>query len=959
MKNNAYFCSVKKSLHSMIHTRPALFAAATVLLMLLAAQPAGAQSCQGFQNPANFNYVTGSTGRWTARVGDRIVGTGGSTGSNILSTCSLPTATVISGHTNITSSQYYSGTCSYTDGVCHHTFYDAHDHRFSIYRASENGGLDEFTINGSNGLPRVPPGFSSSIRLGDMRSTGQSVYPTNLSAGNGRGSEALFYSMLVRPATSLIFINYAVVARRFDHSPQQAGEFVIRVVGKNPTTHEWNNFPLTDSLWYCVPAPEFSSSLPAPWVEGRPGAAAGGTTCGYCYKPWTKVALNLSDYLYDSVRIEMYTSDCIYNVDPIYAYITGSCQALNIAQHGCVSGSSNAIDTLHVPSDLISYAWYVSTTGYAGGAITPSSIEGIRFRSVASTTNTHVAIIPDFVITEGPNQGDTAAEQLYKCVVTSALDPAKPFHTDLYAAVRNTRPVIDCHWENQCNGTVNFHAVGRIPYQGIEGYHIVDSLTQWVIHEGGPYTPPLDTIYGIDASYFFTDTNTHSFSLTMFSSEEGCSATRWFQVTSRPAPPAVLDIANHNICEGDTAVLTDRSTRITYRKWIIGDTVIETRAPALESSRVVRLTFTQAVNPVTLIVADASGCADTTYDTIYYFAPGSVFFSSDTIVCKGQGSHVKVSTPINGCTFAWYRTLDPPDGQPFMRGNTLRVALTDSVATYYVKVTTPQGCVQWDSVTLHLAALTLTAEPSHANICPGDTVTLTAGGALSYRWLANPPDPALDSHATDVTIRVSPSQTTTYTLTGLAADSCSPTPLKCRVVYVPLPEIDVDFAPRIVNADEPVVRFTDISAGRAESDWIFPDSVVAHGESVSYRFDINGEDSVAVGLISYNRLHCPSDTAFFIPVKRFTFWCPNIFSPYRPTNNRFAIINTYPMEVFHIYIYNRFGALVYQSDDPDFQWDGTCNGTPCPQGTYNYRISYIPLGDKRENVFHGTVTLLR
>ena len=32
------------------------------------------------------------------------------------------------------------------------------------------------------------------------------------------------------------------------------------------------------------------------------------------------MTLDLRSYLFDSVRIEFYTSDCIYNVDPVYAY---------------------------------------------------------------------------------------------------------------------------------------------------------------------------------------------------------------------------------------------------------------------------------------------------------------------------------------------------------------------------------------------------------------------------------------------------------------------------------------------------------------------------------------------------------------------------------------------------------------------------------------------------------------
>jgi len=966
MKKKAYFCSMKNCLQNRLSSlrrsrRTVLF----LLLTLPAAMPATAQNCLGFQNPVTFNYVPASTGRWTARVGDRIVGTGGSTGSNVLSTCSYPTAQPIVGDQNITSSQYYSGTCTYTDGTCHHTFYDAHDHRFSIYTVSANSGLDEFTINGSNGLPRIPPGFTSSIRLGDMRSTGTAVSPNSgnpYPVGNNRGSEALFYTMQVRPATAFIFINYAVVARRFDHTAQQAGEFLIRVVGKNSTTHQWNNYPLNDSLWYCVPAPAFSSTLPAPWVEGRPGAAMGGTTCGYCYKPWTKVAINLSRYLYDSVRIEMYTSDCIYNVDPIYAYITGSCQPMTIQQQGCTSGETDVVDTLRAPEGLLSYAWYVSTTPYPGGPVTSAVLDNISFRQLGSTSSNsiHAARISDFVIHDGPNAGDTAALMLYKCVVTSALDPAKPFHTDLYTAVANSRPNVSHNIVSECNGTILFHAHGWVPFQNSGGaYHVVDSLTTWVIFDGGPTTPVLDTLHGIDATYTFSDTRTHTVRLTMFSSDSGCYTTQTFTVAAPPSPVASMSVSSRSLCEGDTCVLTDNTQGIASHRWIFSDTVIESRGSGLATTRVVRRLFSEPVNPVTLIVTDAYGCSDTTYDTILFFASSTVRFSPDTIVCAGQWSHVTAIIPIAGCTYEWYRSYNRPGAQPIETGNTLHVHQQDSATVYYVRITSPTGCVVWDSVTLYRAELTLTADPPHASFCPGDTVTLTGSGALSYLWKASPADPGLDSQATQSTIRVSPLQTTTYTLTGLAADSCAPTPVRIRVNRVPLPRLAVDYTPAVISSEEPVVRFTDLSAGRAESYWVFSDSTHAWGEAVSHRYDVGADSLVGVRLTSFNHLHCPADTSVTVPVKSFAFWCPNIFTPLRPDNNVFSIINSYPMSVFRIYIYNRMGALVFSSEDPDFQWDGTCGGVPCPQGSYNYRISYIPQNDTRENIIFGTVTILR
>ena len=487
----------------------------------------------------------------------------------------------------------------------------------------------------------------------------------------------------------------------------------------------------------------------------------------------------------------------------------------------------------------------------------------------------------------------------------------------------------------------------------------MDSLTTWVIHEGGPRTPVLDTLHGIDNIYTFSDYSNHTVVLTMFSSDSGCYTTRTFTVAAWPPPVANMEIPSHSLCEGDTGILIDHSTNIASRQWIFADTIIEGRGAGLESTRIVRRFFTEAINPVMLVVNDIHGCSDTAYDTILYFAPSAIHFSPDTIVCSGQTSHVEVLIPISGCTFEWYHHFDVPGEQPFQTGRVLYVRQNEDTTTYYIKIVTPAGCMAWDSVTLYRAAMTITSDPPHASFCPGDTVTLTADGALSFLWKANPPDPALDSQAQQTVIRVSPQQTTTYTLTGLAADSCAPSPVRCKVNLVPLPRLAVDYSPSILNTEEPVIRFSDRSEGHKESYWLFPDSTHAWGESVSHRFEADGDTLVEVDLTSYNSLHCGADTAIFIPVKSFNFWRPNVFTPLKPENNRFSIINTYPMAHFRIYIYNRMGALVFESDDPNFEWDGTSGGIDCPQGSYNYRITYIPMNDTRENIVFGTVTILR
>ena len=88
-------------------------------------------------------------------------------------------------------------------------------------------------------------------------------------------------------------------------------------------------------------------------------------------------------------------------------------------------------------------------------------------------------------------------------------------------------------------------------------------------------------------------------------------------------------------------------------------------------------------------------------------------------------------------------------------------------------------------------------------------------------------------------------------------------------------------------------------------------------------------------------------------------WIPNVFTPGRESNNTFSV-NANELSYYHITIFNRLGMKVFHSDDINQPWDGTCDGLPCPTGTYTYTIDYSTNNSPNELLHHtGTVTLIR
>lgn len=66
-------------------------------------------------------------------------------------------------------------------------------------------------------------------------------------------------------------------------------------------------------------------------------------------------------------------------------------------------------------------------------------------------------------------------------------------------------------------------------------------------------------------------------------------------------------------------------------------------------------------------------------------------------------------------------------------------------------------------------------------------------------------------------------------------------------------------------------------------------------------------------------------------------------------------------EGFQVYIFNRWGEMVYQSKDKNFEWDGTFQGKPVPVSAYSYVIYYKGAEDPSGEIhqLQGGVTVLR
>lgn len=95
----------------------------------------------------------------------------------------------------------------------------------------------------------------------------------------------------------------------------------------------------------------------------------------------------------------------------------------------------------------------------------------------------------------------------------------------------------------------------------------------------------------------------------------------------------------------------------------------------------------------------------------------------------------------------------------------------------------------------------------------------------------------------------------------------------------------------------------------------------------------------------------------------FNIYMPNAFTPNGDgINDDFKPVITSPFFLYYSFkVFNRWGELIFSSDQPETGWDGTKNGEKCPAGAYVWTLKceYYESNQQTNQSFRGNVTLLR
>lgn len=83
---------------------------------------------------------------------------------------------------------------------------------------------------------------------------------------------------------------------------------------------------------------------------------------------------------------------------------------------------------------------------------------------------------------------------------------------------------------------------------------------------------------------------------------------------------------------------------------------------------------------------------------------------------------------------------------------------------------------------------------------------------------------------------------------------------------------------------------------------------------------------------------CRRDTTFAVTIEESFLNVPNVFTPNGDGMNDEFRVDYKSIVDFHIWVYNRWNKLVYESTNPAEGWDGNIGGRPAASGAYFYVI---------------------
>jgi gliding motility-associated-like protein len=198
-------------------------------------------------------------------------------------------------------------------------------------------------------------------------------------------------------------------------------------------------------------------------------------------------------------------------------------------------------------------------------------------------------------------------------------------------------------------------------------------------------------------------------------------------------------------------------------------------------------------------------------------------------------------------------------------------------------------------------------------------------------------------------------------------NQCSALPVNVTVNVSPVPVAGFITNPQIFDDYGQSVDFLNTSLYADSYDWDFGDGFTSDLFQPTHYFQNITEDGMLVTLTAYNSAGCQDTFSYVIErADELIYYVPNSFTP--DANGRNDVFQPVFTEGFDPYsfrmlIFNRWGQIVFESQDATIGWEGTY-GTgadifKCQDGVYTWQIEFRRLENDEIIYLDGHVTLIK
>ena len=325
-------------------------------------------------------------------------------------------------------------------------------------------------------------------------------------------------------------------------------------------------------------------------------------------------------------------------------------------------------------------------------------------------------------------------------------------------------------------------------------------------------------------------------------------------------------------------------------------------------------------------------------DTIYVSIVNANILEEDTTICN-----------LESITLNLEETNTIIDWSTNENTNNITVAPnTDS--EFWVEISDGVTTCK-DSIQINVNALPIATISGKNEICKNDTTSLNIvlSGNPPFILELNGESNSYNNY--NNLIPVNPTSTTTYTINLVNDILCSNDSIKSHTIVVnPLPEPVINPSFYEIYPGEQV----ELTSGEfSYYAWYDDDLLISENEilivdSTLTTYLVVESDKGCIGI---------SSNAVIEYIPRVNFFIPNTFTPNGDEHNDLLITMGRKIAIFNMIITNRWGEVVFTTNDINKFWDGKFDGNAVKQGTYTYQVNILG-EDKRTFSTSGEVNVI-